>query len=154
MIILMLLFAILAGALLSIQAAINARLSQSVGILRTALLTFALGALITTLLLVFFEPIHSENLFTVPKWQLLGALLGVPYILIMAFAVQRVGVATTTVAVIFGQLLMSLIIDQQGWFLNAAIEFSWPHALASFSLFAALLCIYKSNLNHSLHVHT
>lgn len=148
--ILMLFLAVLAGALLSIQAAINARLSQSVGILRTALLTFALGALITALLVIFFEPIHAENLLTVPKWQLMGAFLGVPYILIMAFAVQRVGVATATVAVIFGQLLMSLIIDQQGWLNNAVIEFSWRHALASFSLFAALLCIYRSNQIHSM----
>lgn len=145
MVILMLFLAVCAGALLSIQAAINARLSQSVGVLRTAFLTFALGALITTLLVIFLEPIHTENLMTVPKWQLIGAFLGVPYILIMAFAVQRVGVATATVAVIFGQLVMSLMIDKQGWLNNTVIEFSWRHAVASICLILALLCIYKSS---------
>jgi transporter family-2 protein len=29
----------------------------------------------------------------VPKWQLLGAMFGVPYIVIMVLAVQRIGAA-------------------------------------------------------------
>ncbi len=38
----------------------------------------------------------------VPKWQLPGALCGVPYIVIMVLAVQRIGTAVATVAVIAG----------------------------------------------------
>jgi transporter family-2 protein len=41
------------------------------------------------------------TLFDVPKWQLLGAMCGVPYIVIMVLAVQKVGTAVATVAVIF-----------------------------------------------------
>ena len=92
--------ALCGGALLSVQAAINGRLGSQVGVLRSAFLTFATGALVTGLLILFFAPATSVNLLQVPKWQLLGAFCGVPYIVIMVLAVQRIGTATATVAVI------------------------------------------------------
>ena len=94
--------ALCGGALLSVQAAINGRLGSQVGVLRSAFLTFATGALVTGLLILFFAPATSVNLLQVPKWQLLGAFCGVPYIVIMVLAVQQIGTATATVAVIFG----------------------------------------------------
>ena len=66
--------ALCGGALLSVQAAINGRLGSQVGVLRSAFLTFATGALVTGLLILFFAPATSVNLLQVPKWQLLGAL--------------------------------------------------------------------------------
>lgn len=39
--------ALCGGALLSVQAAINGRLGSQVGVLRSAFLTFATGALVT-----------------------------------------------------------------------------------------------------------
>lgn len=50
----------------------------------------------------YFEPKHTLTLLDVPKWQLLGAMCGVPYIVIMVLAVQRIGAAVATVAVILG----------------------------------------------------
>ncbi len=76
------------------------------------------------MLIFFFEPKHTLTLMDVPKWQLLGAMFGVPYIVIMVLAVQRIGAAVATVAVIFGQLTMSMLIDNFGWLGNAAIPFS------------------------------
>ncbi len=78
----------------------------------------------TGLLIFFFEPKHTLTLMDVPKWQLLGAMFGVPYIVIMVLAVQRIGAAVATVAVIFGQLTMSMLIDNFGWLGNASIPFS------------------------------
>lgn len=45
--------ALCGGALLSVQAAINGRLGSPVGVLRSAFLTFATGALVTGLLILF-----------------------------------------------------------------------------------------------------
>lgn len=50
----------------------------------------------------YFEPKQTLTLLDVPKWQLLGAMCGVPYIVIMVLAVQRIGAAVATVAVILG----------------------------------------------------
>ena len=70
--------ALCGGALLSVQAAINGRLGSQVGVLRSAFLTFATGALVTGLLILFFAPATSVNLLQVPKWQLLALFAACP----------------------------------------------------------------------------
>ena len=79
---LLLVLVIAAGAVLSVQAAINGRLGQTVGVLRSSLLTFTVGALTTALLIFFFEPPQAVSLLDVPKWQLTGALFGVVYMMV------------------------------------------------------------------------
>lgn len=141
----MIVLAIIGGSMLSIQAAINGQLGSQVGVFKSAFLTFSVGALITALLIFFFEPKQMVTLLDVPKWQLLGAMFGVPYIVIMVFAVQRIGTAIATVAVIFGQLTMSMLIDNFGWLGNQSISFSISRLGAILCLGIALFFIYSSN---------
>lgn len=145
MTILMIILAVLGGTCLSIQAAINGQLGNNVGVFKSAFLTFSLGTLVTACLILFFEPKQAITLLDVPKWQLLGALCGVPYIVIMVLAVQRIGAAVATVAVIFGQLAMSMLIDNFGWFGNEVIPFSATRLGAVIFLGIALYFIYSSN---------
>ncbi|WP_416190283.1 DMT family transporter [Neisseria sp. CCUG17229] len=141
----MVLLAVLGGATLSVQSATNGKLGIQVGVFHTAFLTFFLGMLVTGLAILFFEQGREIGLMDVPKWQLMGAFCGVPYILAMVLAVKRIGAATATVAVIFGQLLMSLLIDNFGWFGNQAIDFSMKRVMAAACLAVALYFIYSSN---------
>ncbi len=83
-------------------------------------------------------------MFDVPKWQLTGSLLGLAYVLTMVFAVQRIGTALATVAVILGQLSMSILIDSFGWLGNAVIPFSVHRLLTALFLAIALCFIYAS----------
>lgn len=145
MTIIMIILAVVGGAMLSIQAAINSQLGSKVGVFKSAFLTFSIGALVTGLLIFFFEPKHSLTLMDVPKWQLLGAMFGVPYIVIMVLAVQRIGAAIATVAVIFGQLTMSMLIDNFGWLGNESIPFSMSRLGAIICLGIALFFIYSSS---------
>ena len=145
MLIFMVVLAIIGGAALSVQAALNGRLGSNVGVFKSAFLTFSVGAVVTALLIFFFEPNHTVTLMDVPKWQLLGALCGVPYIVIMVVAVQRIGTAVATVAVIFGQLSMSVLIDNFGWFGNEAISLSVSRMAALCCLAIALYFIYASS---------
>ena len=115
------------------------------GVFKSAFLTFSVGALVTALLIFFFEPKQAVTLLDVPKWQLLGAMFGVPYIVIMVLAVQRIGTAVATVAVIFGQLAMSMLIDNFGWLGNPAIELSGARIVAMVCLALALVFMYRSN---------
>ncbi|MDR6958567.1 transporter family-2 protein [Pseudomonas brassicacearum] len=141
----LLLVVVAAGAVLSVQAAINGRLGQTVGVLRSSLLTFAVGTVTTGLLIVFFEPAHAVSLLEVPKWQLSGALFGVVYMIVMVGAVPRVGTAVATVAVIVGQLGMGMLIDNFGWLGNPAIELSGSRILAMACLALALVFMYRSS---------
>ncbi|EKF57319.1 hypothetical protein QWE_23316 [Agrobacterium albertimagni AOL15] len=143
-----LLFVVLAlggGVALATQSSINGRLGDAAGVLETAWLTFVLGAAISFLLYFFFEPPHAMTLFTAPKWQLIGALFGVVYILVSVFAVPRVGIAAATVAVITGQLSMSLLIDHFGWLNNAEIPLSPARYLSIALLAGSMALIYLGN---------
>lgn len=145
MILLMVFLSVIAGALLSVQAAVNSQLGSVVGTFRSAFLTFSVGALVTAMLIYLFEPRYAVTLMDVPKWQLIGAMFGVPYVAIMAFSVQRIGAAVATVAVITGQVTMSIMIDTFGWFGNQVIPFSITRVLAVVCLVIALYFIYTSN---------
>ena len=142
---LLLLLVVVAGAVLSVQAAINGRLGQTVGVLRSSLLTFVVGTVVTGLLIVFFEPAYAVSLLDVPKWQLGGALFGVVYMMVMVGAVPRVGTAVATVAVILGQLAMGMLIDHFGWLGNAAMALSGSRVLAMACLALALVFMYRSS---------
>lgn len=146
MIYIMLLVVIFGGAVLCAQSSINGRLGSEVGVLESSWLTFVMGTLISFLIAFFFEPQYSLNLFTAPRWQLTGAFFGVTYMLIVVFAMPRLGAAATTVAVISGQLVMSLLIDNFGWFNNAVITMDGSRVAALVLLAIALFFIYKSNV--------
>lgn len=143
--ILLLVLVVAAGAVLSVQAAINGRLGQTVGVLRSSLVTFSVGTLVTGLLILFFEPAQAVSLLDVPKWQLTGALFGVVYMMVMVGAVPVVGTAVATVAVIVGQLAMGMLIDNFGWLGNTAIELSGSRVLAMLCLALALVFMYRSS---------
>ena len=142
---LLLVLVVAAGAVLSVQAAINGRMGQTVGVLRSSLVTFSVGTLVTGLLILFFEPAQAVSLLEVPKWQLTGALFGVVYMMVMVGAVPIVGTAVATVAVIVGQLAMGMLIDNFGWLGNTAIELSGSRVLAMLCLALALVFMYRSS---------
>lgn len=145
MIILTVLVVVFSGAVLCAQSAINGRLGAEVGVLESSWLTFVLGTMVSVLLAFFFEPAHALNLFTAPRWQLTGAFFGVAYMLVIVFAMPRIGTAAATVAVISGQLLMSLLIDHFGWLGNPVIALDGSRLLALVLLALALWLIYRSN---------
>ena len=74
-----------------------------------------------------------------------AALFGVVYMLAIVFAVPRVGTAAATVAVISGQLLMSLLIDHFGWLNNAERALDGSRYLAMVLLLLAIVLIYLSH---------
>ncbi|MCJ8161246.1 DMT family transporter [Acinetobacter zhairhuonensis] len=146
MIYLMLFIVMFGGAVLCAQSSINGRLGSEVGVLESAWLTFVMGSMVSFLIGFFWEPHYSLNLFTAPRWQLTGAFFGVTYMLVVVFAMPRLGAAATTVAVISGQLLMSVFIDNFGWFNNSVIPLDGSRIAALMLLAIALFFIYKSNV--------
>lgn len=141
----LMLLAVFSGMALSMQAAINSQLGKKVGMLNTALVTFGFGLIINLVLIFLFEGHHEVSLLAVPKWQLLGSLFGIVYILMMVVAVPRIGVAIATVTIIFGQMSMSLLIDTLGWLGNRPIAFNYWRLLAIMCIALALVSIYLSN---------
>jgi transporter family-2 protein len=110
--------AVLAGAGLSAQIAVNVHLRQGAGHPAiAAFISFQVGALILlAALLVARLPWPSlAELSKVPVWAWTGGLLGAYYVFSTIALAPRLGAALFVVLVIGGQLVTALTIDQFGW---------------------------------------
>ncbi|MFS0635373.1 DMT family transporter [Mesobacillus foraminis] len=110
------LMAIAGGLALGIQAVVNGGLGKRVGTIEASFISFLIGTAALFFLVVFFGKGNMLAVSEVPKWQLIGGLLGVVYVYIIVLASPTIGVASTLIAVMAGQLLMGAIIDHFGLF--------------------------------------
>jgi bacterial/archaeal transporter family-2 protein len=135
--------AIVAGMATSVQAGVNGGLGKRVGVMEGAFVSFLIGTIVLFLLQLFFGKGDLLQMFSVPKWQLLGGVLGAFYVVVMVLIVPKVGVATSIMAVVAGQLVMSSIIDHFGLLGGQQIPFDMRRMTGIILLFCALWVFYK-----------
>lgn len=110
--------AIIAGMALPLQAAMNTRLGYSVqNPVVAAFWSFFSGTLLLSLyLLVTRWRISSiQNWQQPPGYVWFGGLLGAFYVTLIVVFVPKLGVALTFSLIIFGQMLLSVVMDHYGW---------------------------------------
>ena len=108
--------AIVIGALLPVEALLNARLAQVTrGPLFAAFVTCLVGAAALGSALFAtraFAPLPGPG--AAPPWIWLGGLLGATYLASATMLVPRIGAAALICLVILGQVLSSLLLDHYG----------------------------------------
>ncbi|UOO92793.1 DMT family transporter [Vitreoscilla stercoraria] len=110
--------ALIAGVLLSTQAAVNSQLAKS--LLQQPLLAAFISFLIGTLLLfsiVLFKG-QLPTLQLLPQqawWKWTGGLMGAFLVCSSIIVAPKVGVANMLLFIIMGQLCAGLLIDHYGW---------------------------------------
>ncbi|OBX09249.1 hypothetical protein QV08_02050 [Gallibacterium salpingitidis] len=114
--ILLILFVVIGGAGLSVEAGLLGPLGHQVGHLWATFSIFGVGAALTFLLMLWFSPRKSPSIFKQPGWQLIGGLLGVGYVVILTVATPVIGIAMTMIGILAGQVSKSLLIDHYGLF--------------------------------------
>lgn len=75
----------------------------------------------------------------VPAWLWLGGLLGAAFVAVSTFSIARVGAALLFAAVIFGQLLVSMVLDHNGLLGLQVTEATWQRLAALVLIFAGLV---------------
>lgn len=142
------LLAILAGAMLPVQGVVNGQFGRVLdNVVLAALISFIIGSL--TLLLVFLFrnnwsvgnslqglPDASPVLYT-------GGVLGATYVTLIAMLIPKIGVANTMIAVILGQVLLSLLLDHLGVLGLEVREISWLRILGSGLVVSGLVLVVK-----------
>jgi transporter family-2 protein len=110
--------AVTAGAMLPLQAGINAELARWIdGPSRAAFVSFLVG----TLALLAVSLVATRGLPSVgklegaPWWIWVGGLLGAFYVFGSIVAAPRLGAVVLIAAVLAGQSVASLVIDHYGW---------------------------------------
>ncbi|KDE48853.1 MULTISPECIES: DMT family transporter [Geobacillus] len=137
------LLALTAGMAVSVQAGVNGGLGKRIGVLEGAFVSFLIGTIVLFLVQLFFGKGELLAMFSTPKWQLTGGILGAFYVFVMVLIVPKVGVANSLAAVIAGQLVMSSIIDHFGLFGGQRIPFDMTRLAAIACLFLALWLFFR-----------
>lgn len=109
--------AIAVGALLPLQALINARLgAMTHGALYASFVSFLVGTcLLGSMLLVTRTPLlPSQPLAALPAWIWLGGAIGASLVLVATLLVPRLGAGALICLIVLGQLLGSLLLDHFG----------------------------------------
>ncbi|MFY9264510.1 MAG: DMT family transporter [Solirubrobacterales bacterium] len=106
-----------AGGLIAAQAPINGRLGEEVGKLPAAAVSFIIGTILLTLIVLVagggFGKVAGASL---PWYYFVGGLLGAAYISTVIFTVGSLGAAGIVAATIAGQLSASVLLDRFGAF--------------------------------------
>ena len=108
---------IVGGALTALQGPTNARLAGAVASpVNAALISFAVG---TVALMILAAALHTRPDMAatraLPLAAWLGGLYGAVFVVAAAYAVPKLGVATTIVLMVAGQMMLSLILDHFGF---------------------------------------
>jgi transporter family-2 protein len=132
------LLALLGGVAVAIQGQINGGLGKKVGILEASFISFAVGTLALLFIVLFFGDGDFLAISTVPKWQLIGGLLGAFYVIVTVLVIPKIGVAPAFVAIIAGQLIIGAVIDHFGLFGGNRIPIDAKKVTAIVLLFFSL----------------
>lgn len=113
----MLFAAAAAGGLLAVQVAANSSLGQHLGRAAGAtLVSFVVGSvgLVLYMLVIRESWPSSRALAGAPWWALLGGLLGAAYVMTTVVVTPRLGPGLTLGAVVAGQMIVALVLEQLG----------------------------------------
>ncbi len=126
---------IIGGALTALQGPTNARLAEAVGSpVNAALVSFAVGTVALMVLAATLQ-VRPDMAATraLPSAAWLGGFYGAVFVVAATFAIPRLGVATTIVLMVTGQMLLSLVLDHFG-FMGVAKQPITPTRLAGVAM--------------------
>lgn len=137
-------FTAVAGGLIALQAPINAGLGRATGNLPAALVSFVVGTVALTAIVVLSGKAGGlANTFDVSWYYLLGGLLGAVYVANALIAVSAIGAGGVAAATIAGQLAASVAIDRLGLFGLDQIPLTPERLLGVVLLFVGTLLVVR-----------
>ncbi len=118
---------VLAGGATALQAPTNARLMTAVGSpVNAAFVSFAIGTAVLGLMALAFQTRPDLTAARALPWYAwIGGVYGVIFVIAATWAVPRMGVATTIILMVAGQLIVSLVLDHFGAFGVPRQPISW-----------------------------
>jgi transporter family-2 protein len=137
------LVAVMGGIAVGVQAAVNGTLGKNIGVIEATLVSFMVGTAALTLAAVAFGRGSISAALTVPRWQLVGGLLGSFYVFSIVLGAPRLGVTSTIVAVITGQMLAGALIDHFGVIPGRHVPLDRYRVLGLVLMAGALFLFYR-----------
>jgi transporter family-2 protein len=140
------LLAIVAGAVLPLQAGLNVQLGKSVNQpIFAAFASFLIGSLglLIYLLILKFDFLVVSQTRTVSPWVWIAGILGAFYVAAVIILAPRLGTALTFSLVVTGQMIISLILDHFGLLGLPVKHINWQRLVGVAFLITGVLLIRK-----------
>lgn len=141
---LLLILAAISGAVLPIQAALNAKMGKAVGDpIYAALISFVIGSIgLFIYVLITKTDLSQINQASSVNWTVWAAgLLGAFYVGAVIILVPKIGAALTFGLVITGQLSLSLLLDHYGLLGMPVHSINWQRIAGVIFIIGGVLLI-------------
>jgi bacterial/archaeal transporter family-2 protein len=137
--------ALILGAILPMQAAINSRLAKISGNpVMAAFISFAVGTVALLIFLILAGQFKTGFISThSPWWIWTGGLLGTFFVAGIVVLLPRLGVVLSFSLVLAGQMFAAILFDQFGWLGVAVREISPGKIIGSILLIVGVILIRK-----------
>ena len=119
------LFSILAGAAMSIQGVMNTRLQEGIGLWEANTYVQGTAFLLSLAVMWLFGTGHLKALMDMPKWTLLGGVLGLVITVTVMLSIRNLKPAAAISAILIAQLLTAAAIEAFGWLGQEKTDFGW-----------------------------
>ena len=138
-------FAILAGAAMSVQGVMNTRLSEKLGLYESNAWVQGTAFALSLLAMWIWGKGSFRELGQTPKVYLLGGALGLVIMLTVMLAIGRLSPTVAISTILIAQLLVAAIIDAFGWLGAERVAFHW-NKFAGMALMIGGVVLFKLRL--------
>lgn len=105
------LFALLAGILVSLSRQLNGRLALSTSALIASFWNHAVGFAVLTILGLIIGGLWPQGALDAPWYAYLGGMIGVVFVASGSWLIARIGAVNTAMLVIGGQMVFGVLLD-------------------------------------------
>ena len=103
--------AMLAGVLVSLSRQINGRLALSTSAMESSFWNHIVGLVFITVTALLVGGLFAGAPLAAPWWAYLGGVVGVVFIAMGSWLIQRIGAAQTALMIIAGQMVSGVVLD-------------------------------------------
>ena len=118
-------FAIIAGAAMSIQGVMNTRLSEKIGLYESNMIVQGTAFILSVFAVWLLGKGNLKEISGVNKWYLLGGVLGMVITITFMQAIGRLSPAVAVSIILISQLLVAALIDAFGIMGSEKVAFGW-----------------------------
>lgn len=119
------LFAVVAGAAMSVQGVMNTRLGDKIGIYEANVIVAGLSFLVSLIVLWIMGNGSFKEVLNVNKFYLLGGVLGYAITITVMLAIGKLSPAVAVSIILISQLTVAALIEAFGIMESEKVAFLW-----------------------------
>jgi transporter family-2 protein len=132
---------VVAGMMIAFQGPVNAALARTIGAFEASFMSFFIGTIAMASLIIVMGQGSLKQVTAVPRWQLVGGLLGAIMVTSLILSVPKIGLTAAMVASLTGQLATAIVIDRFGLFGVPVKTLEWNRVAGVLLLIGAVVLI-------------